>query len=215
MHQVFRCIPECALEKLCAFDFIVHGGPTWLCMWGVFERTCTGMRLVEACLSHNNTRHCHSCTLVMLQSGGWVNGSPEWLSAARIFLAASIIGGYYVSAAFFLTSARFMGQDRAMLETVLQTGTLDSVRPNYAYAHNLATLLQPVNWTACITAAFCFQNCFDRSVMQVQKRCLMLKHTVASMSLGHVISGRPVSMLNTNAHPSTWSCRWLHHGRRS
>ena len=65
----------------------------------------------------------------MLQSGGWVNGSPEWLSAARIFLAASIIGGYYVSAAFFLTSARFMGQDRAMLETVLQTGTLDSVRP--------------------------------------------------------------------------------------
>ena len=123
----------------------------------------------------------------MPQSGGWANGSPEWLSAARIFLAASIIFGYYVSAAFFLTSARFMGQDRAMLETVLQTGTLDSVRPNYAYVHNLATLLQPVNWTACIVAAFCFQGRFDRGVMQVQKGVLMLKHTYTSVSLGHII----------------------------
>ena len=69
-----------------------------------------------------------SCPFAILQSGGWVSGTPEWLPAARIFLAASIIGGYFVSAAFFLTSARLMGQDRAMLETVLQTGTLDSVR---------------------------------------------------------------------------------------
>ena len=80
-------------------------------------------------LKPKSSRHCHSRTLGMLQTGGWGNGSPEWLSAARIFLAASIIFGYFVSAAFFLTSARFMGQDRAMLETVLQTGTLDSVRP--------------------------------------------------------------------------------------
>ncbi|CAK0737847.1 hypothetical protein CVIRNUC_000957 [Coccomyxa viridis] len=67
---------------------------------------------------------------IYITSGGWVSGTPEWLPAARIFLAASIIGGYFVSAALFLTSAHFISQDQAKLETVLQTGTLDSVAPS-------------------------------------------------------------------------------------
>ena len=82
----------------------------------------------ESLLKPETQKQDRPCPFAILQSGGWVSGTPEWLPAARIFLAASIIGGYFVSAAFFLTSAHFMGQDQAKLETVLQTGTLDSVR---------------------------------------------------------------------------------------
>ena len=53
---------------------------------------------------------------------------PAWLPAARYYLAGSIIGGYIASAAFCLASARLMPQDTAKLETVMQTGTLASVR---------------------------------------------------------------------------------------
>ena len=84
----------------------------------------------------------HLSSVAILQSGGWVSGTPGWLPAARIFLAASVAGGYFVSAAFFLTSAQSMGQDRAKLETVLQTGTLDSVRVIVYICLHICNLLQ-------------------------------------------------------------------------
>ena len=62
-----------------------------------------------------------------MQSGSWVDGTPEWLSAARIFLLGAIAFGYLVSATLFLLCARLMRHDKLRLETVCQSGSLDAV----------------------------------------------------------------------------------------
>ena len=63
----------------------------------------------------------------MVQSGGWEDGTPAWLAAARIFLLGSIVFGYLFSATLFLISARLMHHDKLKLETVCQSGSLDAV----------------------------------------------------------------------------------------
>ena len=63
----------------------------------------------------------------MVQSGGWEDGTPAWLAAARIFLLGSIAFGYLFSATLFLISARLMHHDKLKLETVCQSGSLDAV----------------------------------------------------------------------------------------
>ena len=63
----------------------------------------------------------------MVQCGNAPAGSPGWVPTARPFLLGSLLCGYFVSAALFLTSARLMKRDILKLETVMQAGSLDAV----------------------------------------------------------------------------------------
>ncbi len=63
-----------------------------------------------------------------VQCGNSPTGSPGWVATARPFLLGSILFGYFVSAALFLTSARLMNRDILKLETVTKSGSLDAVR---------------------------------------------------------------------------------------
>lgn len=63
-----------------------------------------------------------------MQLGNSPTGTPGWVATARPFLLGSILFGYFFSAALFLTSAALMKRDKLKLETVMQTGSLESVR---------------------------------------------------------------------------------------
>ncbi len=65
--------------------------------------------------------------VLVVQCGNAPAESPQWVSTARPFLLGSLLCGYFVSAALFLTSARLMKRDILKLETVMQSGSLDAV----------------------------------------------------------------------------------------
>lgn len=65
--------------------------------------------------------------VLVVQAGGWVSGTPGWLPAARTFLLGSLVFGYLFSAMLFLISARLIYHDKLKLETVCQSGSLDTV----------------------------------------------------------------------------------------
>ena len=70
--------------------------------------------------------------VLVVQSGNWASGTPGWVPAARSFLLGSIVFGYLLSAALFLLSARLMRHDKARLETVCQSGSLDAVSTDFS-----------------------------------------------------------------------------------
>ncbi|CAL5220856.1 g2941 [Coccomyxa viridis] len=67
---------------------------------------------------------------IYLMCGNSPTGSPGWVATARPFLLGSILFGYFVSAALFLTGARLMNRDILKLETVTKSGSLDAVAPS-------------------------------------------------------------------------------------
>ena len=77
-----------------------------------------------------------------MQAGGWASGTPGWLPAARVFLLGSLVFGYLFSATLFLLSARLIHRDRLKLETVCQSGSLDTVCMDFLACYRSSTPLR-------------------------------------------------------------------------